>query len=308
MLRQTILAPSLNILVTGASGLIGSAFCAAATGFGQRVVKLRRSPSVPGDPDPSWNPARGEVDWRGLEGMDAVVHLAGETVAQRWSQASRARIRQSREFGTRRLVEALWRLPNPPSILVCASATGFYGDRGDELLDEQSLPGTGFLAEVCQAWEAATFPAVEQGARVVHLRFGVVLSSRGGALAKMLLPFRLGLGGKLGTGRQYWSWIALEDAVGVILHALRTDALRGPVNAVSPHPVTNREFTRVLGAVLGRPTFLPVPGFLIRLGLGEMGREILLAGGRVSPRRLEETGFGFEFPRLEAALRHSLRK
>ena len=298
----------MNTLVSGASGLIGSAFCAAWTGCGHRVVKLRRSPAPSGHPHPSWDPARGEVDWRGLEGVDAVVHLAGEPVAQRWSPASKARILQSRAIGTRRLVEALSRLPQPPSILVCASATGVYGDRADEILDEQSRPGSGFLAEVCRAWEDATLPAVEVGIRVVNLRFGVVLSARGGALAKILPPFRLGLGGRLGSGRQYWSWIALEDALGAITHALRTDALRGPVNVVSPHPVTNQEFTRVLGAVLGRPALLPVPGFLIRLLLGEMGREALLAGARVQPRSLEGTGFRFQFPRIEPALRHLLGK
>jgi uncharacterized protein (TIGR01777 family) len=238
--------------------------------------------------------------------LEAVIHLAGEPLGGRWSPSKKQRIRDSRVNGTRSLSEALIRIPRPPKVLVCASATGFYGSRGDELLDEQSASGSGFLAEVCRAWEAATAPAAEGGIRVVNLRIGVVLSSKGGALARMLPAFRLGLGGKLGKGAQYWSWIAMEDLLGAIHHGLLNQNLRGAVNAVSSQPVTNEEFTHTLGALLRRPTFCAVPVFALKLLFGELAEAALLASARVRPARLEQTGFSFRFPRLGEALRHSL--
>ena len=254
-----------------------------------------------------WDPAKGEVDAAGLEGLDAVVHLAGENIASgRWNAVRKAAIRDSRVNGTRLLCDALAGLARPPKTLVCASAIGYYGDRGEELLTEESSPGTGFLPEVCREWEAASEPAARKGIRVVTLRIGVVLSPKGGALSRMLPLFRAGLGGVIGNGRQYVSWIALDDLVGIVLHALQSGELRGPVNAVAPVPVTNRELTEALGKVLSRPTLLPVPAFALRLAVGEMADALLLASARVVPRRLEETGYRFRFPELGGALRHLL--
>ena len=296
----------MNILLTGASGLIGSALATNLAVHGHRVIELRRQPAAAPGPHATWQPEAGQIDLSPAGPLDAVVHLAGENIAQRWTPAAQARIRASRVQGTRLLCEALARQPQPPATLVCASATGFYGHRGNEILDEQSPPGCGFLADVCREWEAATAAASARGIRVVNLRFGVVLTAQGGALAKMLPAFRCGLGGPVGDGRQYWSWIALDDLLGAILHTLANAALRGPVNAVAPHPVTSREFARTLGAVLQRPAFLPVPAFAVKLLLGRMGEEALLASARVQPAKLQETGFGFQFPDLESALRHLL--
>jgi len=254
-----------------------------------------------------WDPEAGAIDSGGLEGCDAVVHLAGENVgAGRWTAARKAAIRNSRVKGTRLLCEALANLARPPKTLVCASAIGYYGDRGEEVLTEESPPGAGFLPDVCREWEAAAEAAVRKGIRVVHLRIGMVLSPKGGALPRMLPPFRAGLGGVIGTGRQYVSWVALDDLTGIVLHALSREELRGPVNAVAPRPVTNRELTEALGKVLSRPTLLPVPSFALRLAVGEMADPLLLASARVAPRRLEETGYRFRFPELRAALRHLL--
>jgi uncharacterized protein (TIGR01777 family) len=239
--------------------------------------------------------------------VDAVVHLAGESIAAgRWTAAVKERIRRSRVDGTRLLAETLARLERRPRVLVSASAVGYYGDRGDEPLTEESPPGVGFLADVARAWEAAADPARAVGIRVVHPRLGLVLAREGGALPRMALPFRLGLGGVIGSGRQYWSWIALPDAVRVIERALADATLAGPVNAVAPAPATNREFTRALGRVLGRPTLLPFPALGVRLLMGEMGRALLLGSARVLPRRLERAGFRFEHPELEGALRGAL--
>lgn len=297
----------MKILVTGSTGLIGSALVPFLTTGGHNVVRLVRSKPKPGAAEVYWDPGAGNIDTAGLEGLDAVVHLAGENIAAgRWTTAQKARIRDSRVRGTRLLCESLVRLAQPPKVLVCASATGYYGDRGEEVLQEESPPGSGFLAEVCRAWEAATEPAVQRATRVVHLRIGVVLSRAGGALAKMLLPFRLGAGGTLGSGKQYWSWIALDDVVGAIHHALMTDALQGPVNVVAPHAVTNREFTKTLGSVLARPTLFPMPGFAVRLAFGEMADDLLLASTRVEPKQLLATGYAFRYPKLEDALRHLL--
>jgi uncharacterized protein len=300
------------IAITGSTGLVGTALVAALQGRGDKVLRLVRTsassikPREARDPQNEirWDPAAGQIDAAGLEGVEAVVHLAGEGIADhRWTDEVKRRIRQSRTEGTRLLCDALAGLNAKPRVLCSASAVGYYGDRGAETVDETSSAGRGFLADVCQAWEAATGPARDAGIRVVNLRLGVVLSSHGGALAKMLTPFKLGLGGVIGSGRQAMSWITLEDLVGAILFTLASPALAGPVNAVSPYPVTNREFTRALGRVLGRPTIFPMPAFAARLAFGEMADEMLLAGARVEPRALAEAGFAFRHPQLEPALR-----
>lgn len=282
----------MRIAVTGSSGFIGSALVPALEAAGHSVIRAAR----PG------------VGWSLPPGIEAVVHLAGENIAAgRWTPAQKARIRDSRVHGTHLVSETLARMPAPPRVLVCASAVGVYGHRGDEVLTEESRPGTGFLAEVGQAWEQAAEPARHAGIRVVSLRFGMVLSPRGGALAKMLPPFRLGLGGPIGSGRQYWSWVTLEDVVEVIRYALATEALRGPVNTVAPQSVTNREFARALGRALRRPAIIPMPAFAARLLLGEMADELLLASTRVQPARLQAAGYRFRDPELEPALRRLLK-
>lgn len=300
----------MRILVTGSSGLLGSALAPFLTAGGHRVICLVRSQSqapVLGE-SWSWDPERGTMLSVGSEGPDAVVHLAGENIARaRWSERQKALIRDSRVKGTRLLCDLLARYSPPPKALVCASAVGYYGDRADEILKEESAPGSGFLADVCREWEAATQPAVERGTRVVNLRIGIVLSPMGGALAKMLTPFKLGVGGTIGSGRQYMSWIALDDVVDAIHFALTNESLRGPVNAVAPNPVTNRDFTHTLGRVLSRPTLFPMPAFAARLVLGEMADALLLASTRVEPSRLLASGFTFRHPDLEAALRALLK-
>ena len=299
-----VAAPPTDVLVSGSSGLVGKTLAAFLTTGGHRVRRLvRRAPE--NDDEFHWDPAKGELDSAALDGVDAVVHLAGENIAaRRWSDAQKARIRDSRISGTRLLVDAVGSRSRKPQAFVCASAVGVYGDRSDEPLDEDSETGTGFLAEVCKDWESETHRLA--GVRTVQLRFGVVLSPAGGALAKMLLPFRLGVGGRIGGGRQWMSWVALDDAVGVIHHALFTDELQGPVNAVAPQPVTNSEYTRILGRILRRPTVLPMPSFAARLAFGELANELLLASQRAVPRRLQETGYVFARPDLEGALRHQL--
>ena len=296
----------LRFVVSGASGLVGSALSATLVGRGHRVERLVRRPPASGAPEIAWDPAKGTIDRDALEGADAVVHLAGESVAASWTARRKRAIRESRVAGTGLLASTLADLRRPPRVLVSASAVGYYGDRGEKTVTEDSPPGTGFLAETARAWEAAAEPALEAGIRLVHPRIGMVLSARGGALAKMLTPFRLGLGGVVGTGRQQMSWIALDDLVAVLEHLALTDELSGPVNAVAPHPVTNREFTATLGRVLGRPTLMPLPGFMVRLLFGEMGQALLLDGARVLPSRLEASGFRFRYPRLEEALRAEL--
>ncbi len=298
----------MNILLTGASGFIGGALSARLMKSGHRVVPLRRSPALGDEAGPTWNPAAGKISLEPNSPLDAVVHLAGENIAQRWTPAAKERIRASRVDATRLLCNALVRLPQPPRLLICASATGFYGDRGDEWLEEKSAPGTGFLPEVCQAWEAAADAARQRGMRVVHLRLGIVLAGNGGALAKMLPAFRLGVGGRLGTGRQFWSWIALEDLLRIVEQALQDDRLNGAVNTVSPEPVTNAEFTKTLARALQRPAFLPVPAFAVKLLFAEMGREALLGSARVRPARLIESGFEFRLARLDVALKHALNQ
>ncbi|MFQ5747214.1 MAG: TIGR01777 family oxidoreductase [Gemmatimonadota bacterium] len=299
-----------RVLVTGATGLIGSALVAKLREEGVEVLRLTRSVGG-GDVGREsgflrWDPVAGELEADGLEGLDAVVHLAGENIAGRWTARRRERIRSSRVDGTRLLARTLSSLAPPPATLVCASAIGFYGPRGDEPVDEGAEVGRGFLAETCREWEAAAEPARSAGIRVVHLRFGVVLTPRGGALARMLPAFRLGLGGRLGDGRQYLSWIGIDDVVGAILHVIAHPGIEGPVNAVAPRPVRNVAFTRTLGRVLGTPTILPAPAFLLRLGFGEMADEVLLSGARVLPAKLLDSGYEFRQPELEVALQRML--
>lgn len=298
---------TMRILISGATGLVGSSLVPLLTTGGHEVLRLRRSSSSAGPSAVAWDPRVGLTDPSSVGSFDAVVHLAGESIASgRWTAARKELIRASRVEGTRRLCESMAELPRPPATLVCASAIGYYGNRGEEELDESADPGPGFLANVCRAWEAATEPAVKAGIRVVHVRFGVVLSPRGGALAKMLTPFRLGAGGVMGSGRQYMSWVGIDDAVRAIQHCLITANLSGPVNVVSPSPVTNAEFTRTLGRVLRRPTILPMPAFAARLAFGEMADELLLASTRAIPQRLIETGFRFQDVALEDCLRRLL--
>ena len=303
----------MRVAVTGATGLVGSALVPLLVARGHEVVRLVRTKaaaSVAGKiTDVEWHPERGEIDAAVLAGVDAAVHLAGENISEgRWTDEKKRRIIESRRQGTRLIGETLARLNPRPRALVSASATGYYGDRGDEVLTEESAPGANFVAEVCREWEAAAEPARAAGIRTVHLRFGIVLTGAGGALVKMATPFKFGVGGKLGNGAQYYSWITLEDALAVVLHALENESLTGPVNAVSPQPVRNSEFTAALGRVLGRPTIFPVPAFAARLAFGEMADELLLASARVEPAKLQASGFQFQHPTLDAALRHALGK
>lgn len=298
----------MHVAITGATGFIGSALVPFLTGAGHEVTRLtRRRTTGPGEV--TWNPTAGELDPEHLVGVDAVVHLAGEPVAAgRWTAKRRQRIRDSRVQGTALLARTLAAMDDGPRVLVASSGIDYYGDRGDEVLTEDSGPGAGFLAEVCVAWEAAADPARQAGVRVVHLRTGMVLSADGGALPKMLLPFRLGVGGRLGSGEQYMSWITRDDMVRLCAHALSSSTLVGPVNAVAPTPVTNAEFTRTVAAVLSRPALVPVPRFAPRLLLGELADVLLFASQRAFPERAEADGFVFAHPNLENALRHVLRR
>ena len=297
----------LHVAVTGAHGLIGSALSRRLGAAGHSVTPLVRRPASAGEI--SWDPENGRLESGQLEGMDAVIHLAGENVGVRWTAARKRRIKSSRTEGTRLLAQAIARARRRPGVLVSASAIGIYGSRGEEVLTENSPAGDpelDFLAEVGQEWEAAAEPARASGVRVIHPRFGVVLSHEGGALKKMLLPFRLGLGGRLGNGNQWMSWISIDDVVGAILHVLLTESFSGPANLVAPEPVRNRDFTAILGRVLSRPTPFAVPAAALRLTLGEMANSTLLASARVLPKRLLAAGYRFEHPDLETALRHVL--
>jgi uncharacterized protein len=294
----------MRVLITGASGLIGSALTESLEAQGHRVTRVVRSAARDGEV--RWDPTTGTIYTSQLNGHTAAIHLAGEPVAVRWTAAKKARILASRVQGTRLLSASLAELEQPPAVLVCASAIGFYGDRPGETLTEESVQGRGFLPQVVSAWEAAADPARAAGIRVVHLRFGIVLSGRGGALPRMLLPFRLGLGGPLGSGNQFVSWVALDDAVGAIIHAIEHDEVDRPLNVVSPRAVTSREFARALGRVLRRPAFCRVPACVIRLMLGEMGSELLLSSTHPIPDRLVASGFAFRYSNLDDALRHVL--
>lgn len=291
----------MKVCITGSTGMVGEALIERLKSEQHEIIRLVRSD--PKENEVRWSPSKGEIDSASLEGIDAVVHLAGENIAEgRWNEAKKKRIHDSRVEGTSLLAKALAGLQQPPKCLISASATGFYGDRGDEVLTEASEPGTGFLPEVCIGWENSAKPAAEAGIRVAHPRIGVVFSKKGGALPEMLTPFKLGVGGKVGSGKQYWSWITLPDLVGAIEHALTTE-LTGPFNAVTPNPCTNIEFTKALGKALGRPTIFPMPGFMAKLVIGEMAEDLILASTRVKPTVLEKSGFQFKHPEIEEALK-----
>jgi hypothetical protein len=271
---------------------------------GCAVIRLVRKP-VAGNNELAWEPSR-TVPPELVSGFDAVIHLAGEPIAARWTEAKKKRIRDSRILGTTHLCEALTRRAQPPRVLISASAIGFYGDRGDEILREDSSSGTGFLSEVCRRWETATKPAADAGIRTVQIRIGVVLSAKGGALKEMLPPFRMGLGAQIGNGRQWMSWIHVQDLVGAILHMLDSDSAEGPVNLVAPAPVRNSEFTRTLAKVSSRPAIFRIPGFAVRLIFGEMGDQVLLASQRVEPAKLAAGGYQFKYRELGSALENIL--
>ena len=290
-----------RLLVSGASGLIGTALLASLEAQGTQIVRLVRG-RVSNAAQVSWDPLA-PVSAAAVSGFDAVVHLAGESIVGRWTEEKRRAIRDSRVLGTRHLTAALAQCDVKPRLLVCASAIGFYGNRGDEILGEKSPIGRGFLPEICSEWEDATGPAAAAGIRTVNIRIGLVLSAKGGALAKMLTPFKLALGGRIGSGRQWWSWIHVDDIVGGIQHAIRTESLSGAVNLVAPNAVRNAEFTKVLASVLGRPAIFPVPEFALRLAFGQMAaEELLLASQRVEPGKLLASGYAFRFSELRAAL------
>lgn len=289
----------MKVVVSGASGLIGSALVPALEADGHDVIRLvRREPSARNEL--RWDPSAGELGLSALEGVGAIVNVSGENLGKRWTEARKREILHSRVSSTSTLARAAAAL-TPRPVLVVASAVGLYGDRGDEILTEESPPGTGFLADVVRAWEAAADPARDAGARVVHLRQGIVLSTEGGALKPMLLPFKLGLGGRVGSGKQWWSWIGMDDLVAAYRLALTTD-VSGALNAAAPNPATNAQFAKALAAVLRRPAVVPVPGFAARALFGEMGEAMLLGGQRVLPARLVETGFEFTTPTLAGAL------
>lgn len=298
-----------RILVSGGSGLIGAALVPTLKASGAHITHLTRAAKAQAAPDKEsipWDPEQRFAP-DALSGFDAVIHLAGESIVGRWSEAKKKKIRESRVIGTRNVAQALAQAKDKPNIFICSSAIGYYGDRADELLNEESAPGVGFLPEVCREWEAATRPAADAGVQTVQIRTGVVLSSKGGALAKMLTPFKLGVGGKIGRGKQWMSWIDVEDMVGAIHHILKSDLLRGPVNMVAPKPVTNEEFTKTLASVLSRPAILPVPTFAVKLLFGEMGETVLLGSQRVEPSHLISSGYPFRFRTLRASLENVLR-
>ena len=292
-----------RVAITGASGLIGSALARSLRADGHRVYAVVRRSPLPERDEIGWDPDQGRADAAAFAGLDAVVHLAGEPIAQRWTAERMARIRSSRVQGTSLLARTLASLPDPPGVLVSASGIGYYGDRGDEPLSESSGPGEDFLAGVAQEWESATEPAARAGVRTAVIRTGVALSPEGGALERMLPVFRLGLGGRLGSGRQWMSWISLPDLVRAITFVIDSPDLQGPINMVAPEPVTNAEFTRTLGRVLGRPALMRVPATALRLAYGDMADAALLASQRARPTRLQDAGFRFQHPRLETALR-----
>jgi uncharacterized protein len=297
----------MKILIGGSHGLVGTALIKSLAADGHEIFRLvRHAPASKTEVE--WSPDRYSIALARIEGFDAVINLAGESIAEgRWTDDKKRRIRESRVKGTKLLGDALANLTVPPKTFICASAIGYYGNRGDELLNETSSAGDDFLAKVCADWEEATALATEKGIRVVNARFGIILDTEGGALKKMLPPFRLGLGGRLGNGKQWMSWIALDDVVGALKLALTDDSLRGPVNFVAPNPVTNAEFTRTLGSALSRPTIFPVPAFAIKLLFGEMGEALLLGSLRVAPERLVAVGYEFTYPQLEPALAHLLK-
>ena len=294
-----------KVLVSGSSGLIGSALCSFLAAHGYQVTRLIRGASS-GENQISWDPDK-PLAPESVSGFDAVVHLAGESIVGRWTDEKRAAIRHSRVSKTKNLAKALAEAPQRPRVFISASAIGYYGNRGQETLHEDSPVGRGFLADVCREWEFATSSAADAGIRTAQTRFGIVLSQAGGALAKMLTPFRLGVGGNMGNGHQWWSWIDLQDAVGAIGHVIKTASLRGAVNVVSPNPVSNAEFTKTLSSVLSRPAVFPMPAFVARLALGQMADELLLASQRVEPAKLLANGYVFQQPNLRQSLQAILK-
>ncbi len=298
----------MKVLVSGASGLVGGAVVQAFLDAGHDVSRLVRRRISVSENDYFWDPAAGKLDPVALEGVDVLIHLGGDNIADgRWTPEKKKRIRDSRVDSTKLLAETAAKLERPPKTFLCASAIGFYGDRGNETLDEGSGPGTGYLPEVCQAWEAACQPARDKGIRVVNLRFGIILSPDGGPLANMLKPFKLGVGGKIGTGEQYYSWVSLPDVVRAMEFIIDVPSLEGPVNIVTPNPVTNLKFTKTLGAVLSRPTVLPMPAFAARLAFGEMADGLLLASARVIPDKLRDAAFTFQHDQLGNCLQALLK-
>jgi len=298
-----------RILVSGVSGPIGAALLPALRTSGWSVVRLVRGGTAGRSSDNAqiaWDPA-GALAPEAVSGFDAVIHLAGESIFGRWTAAKKRKIRDSRVLGTLNLASALARAERKPKVFVCGSAIGYYGNRGDEVLSEESAVGKGFLAEVCREWEEAAAPAMQAGIRTAHLRTGIVLSPKGGALGAMLLPFKMGLGGRTGDGRQWMSWIDVQDMVGAIHHILKNDLLQGPVNMVAPKPVTNAEFTKTLASVLSRPAIFPVPRFAVKLAFGEMGETVLLGSQRVEPTQLVTSGYPFRFRELRASLENVIQ-
>jgi len=294
-----------RILVSGVSGPIGAALLPSFKTRGHEVTRLVRGGAA-GKDQIFWDPAK-PVAPEAVSGFDAVIHLAGESIVGRWTAEKKRKIRDSRVVGTSNLAHALAQAKDKPQVFVCSSAIGLYGDRGDEVLNEESKPGVGFLPDVCREWEAAAQPAVDAGIRTVRMRTGVVLSPAGGALGKMLTPFKMGVGGKIGNGRQWMSWIDVQDMVGAIHHILKSDLLHGPVNLVAPKPVTNSEFTQTLASVLSRPAIFPVPAFVVKLAFGEMGETVLLGSQRVEPAQLVASGYPFRFSDLRASLEAMLK-
>lgn len=299
--------PTSTVVITGASGLIGSALTHSLEQTNHRVIRaVRRDVNNP-ECELRWNLEENKIDEAKLEGTDVVIHLAGENIAgRRWNEAHKQSLLKSRTLGTRLISTTVARLQHKPRVFACASAIGFYGVRGEQRLDENSTPGEGFLADLCQQWEAECQSARDAGIRVVNLRIGVVLSPEGGALAKMLLPFKLGLGGIIGSGKQYFSWIAVDDVVLAIEYILNNESLHGPINLTAPHPVTNYEFTKTLGHVLHRPTIFPMPAIAARVVFGDMADEMLLGGARILPETLTKAGFQYRYPHLSDALMHLL--
>jgi uncharacterized protein (TIGR01777 family) len=295
-----------RILVSGVSGPIGAALLPSLRTSGCSVVRLVRGPAT-GDGQIPWDPAV-PLAPDAVSGFDAVIHLAGESIFGRWTAAKKAKIRDTRADGTFNLASALARAQEKPNVFVCGSAIGYYGNRGDEALSEESSPGTGFLAQVCQEWEEATTPAVQADIRTAHLRTGIVLSPKGGALKAMLLPFKLGLGGRTGDGRQWMSWIDVRDMVGAIHHILKNDLMQGAVNMVAPKPVRNAEFATTLASVLSRPAIFPMPAFAVKLVFGEMGEELLLGSQKVEPGKLISSGYPFRYRELRASLEALLKR
>ena len=297
----------MKVLITGSSGLIVSALTESLEANGHEVIRLLRKKLD--DKSPAWDPENSVIDLGDVTGIDAVIHLAGENIAAgRWNAQKKERILSTRVKGTKLLAEFFAASDHKPRIIISASAVGIYGDRGEELVDETSEPGNGFLAGVCKQWEQATTPAVDAGIRVANVRFGMILSTSGGALKKMLGPFRMGLGGIIGNGKQYVSWVSIDDVVEMIQYIIMNDSMRGPINLVSPNAVSNREFTKTLGRVLHRPTIFPVPAFAARIAFGEMANELLLTSTRVQPTKLMDSDYKFRHAELGEALKHLLKK